>query len=169
MNSSGDLLFWMLLGLAILAGLAVVGRLAGPRPKILRKPFLTDNEKRVLALLEAALPTHRIMAQVAMGALLRAGDSDRRRAQATRNRFDRKIVDFVVVTRDTAEVVAIVELDDRTHRAEKDKSRDAMTIAAGYRTIRIPSRPQPNAQSVAAAVADLRSLAPAPSAARAAR
>jgi very-short-patch-repair endonuclease len=57
------------------------------------------------------------------------------------------------VTRDNAEVIALVELDDRTHRASKDAARDAMTAAAGYQTIRIPSKPQPTAEIVSAAVA----------------
>jgi very-short-patch-repair endonuclease len=106
--------------------------------------------------LEAALPHHRIMAQVAMGALLRADEVDRRRAHSTRNRFSQKIVDFVIVTRDTAEVVALVELDDRRHSTAKDAKRDAMTAAAGYRTIRIPSRSQPSAESVRKAVDERR-------------
>ena len=145
----------VLLGLAILAVVAVFSHLAGPRPKFAKKRFLTDAEARLLTLLETALPSHRIMAQVAMGALLRAGEPDRRRTQSTRNRFAQKIVDFVVVTRDTAEVVAIIELDDRTHKAAKDRSRDAMTEAAGYRTIRIPSRPQPTAATLSVILADL--------------
>jgi hypothetical protein len=147
----------LLLGALVLVALLLKG--FGPKPLYVRRRFLTDNEARVLALLEMALPRHRIMAQVAMGALIKAGETDLRRAQGTRNRFAQKIVDFAVVTRDDyAEVIAIVELDDRTHNSSRDRKRDAMTLAAGYRTIRIPSRPRPSAESVCAAVADLRQL-----------
>jgi very-short-patch-repair endonuclease len=109
----------------------------------------------VLGYLEAALPQHRVMAQVAMGALLEAAETDRKRAHGTRNRFAQKIVDFVVVSRDTAEVLALVELDDRTHRAARDAKRDAMTASAGYSTIRILSRPRPSPESVRSSVAHL--------------
>ena len=121
--------------------------------KFSKKRFLAESEARVLTLLEAALPQHRIMAQVAMGALLNAAGADGKRARATRNRFAQKIVDFTVVTRDTTEVIALVELDDRTHRASKDAARDTMPAAVGYQTIRIPGKPQPTAEIVSAAVA----------------
>lgn len=138
------------------AALAVLARLAKlSAPTIARKAFLTENEKCVLGFLEAALPDHRVMAQVAMGALLTTTESDRSKASSARNRFSQKIVDYAIVTRDTAEVVALVELDDRTHRVVKDVERDAMTAAAGYCTIRIPGRPRPTAQSVREAVAHL--------------
>lgn len=153
---AADLAGLLLLAFLLVVVLVVLSRLVGPpAPRFARKRFLTEAEARVLGFLEAALPDYRIMAQVAMGALLAPGETDRRRAHATRNRFVQKIVDFAVVTRDTAEVVALVELDDRTHSAAKDAKRDTMTAAAGYRTIRIPSRPRPTAESVREAVADL--------------
>ncbi len=145
-------------GVAIVAliVLAVFAATAGAKaPRFARKRFLTEAETRVLGFLEAALPHHRIMAQVSMGALLKADEADRRRAHATRNRFSQKIVDFAIVTRDTAEVVALVEFDDSSHSAAKDAKRDAMTAAAGYHTIRIPSQPRPSAESVRMAVEGL--------------
>ena len=117
-------------------------------PQFARKRFLTAREARVLPMLEAALPRHRIMAQVAMGALLQAAEASSWQAKFTRYRFAQKIVDFVIVSRRTGEVLAIVELDDYTHDFFKDMKRDAMTFAAGYRTIRIPSHPHPTFASV---------------------
>lgn len=147
---------WLIWAIGIITVLAVVSTLSRTThriPAVIRKRFLTENEARVLKLLETALPNHRVMAQVAMGALLKPKGGGGKSTQATRNRFAQKIVDFVVVTRDTAEVVVLVELDDRTHRPAKDAGRDAMTSSAGYRTIRIPSRPRPTMESVRAAVA----------------
>lgn len=155
MNNTTNVIPLLLLALGVLALIAVAARHARPRPQFLKKQFLTEHEARVLQLLEAALPGHRVMAQVAMGALLRAGESDRGKAHSTRNRFNQKIVDFVIVTRDTAEVVGLIELDDRTHRPHRDAKRDSMTAAAGYRTIRIPSRPRATAASISEAVAEL--------------
>lgn len=150
-------LFWIaVLIVAVVALAALAG--AKPKPHFVRKPFLTPNEARVLTLLEPALPQHRVMAQVAMGALLKAGETERRQANATRNRFSQKIVDYAVVARDTAEVLGLVELDDRTHNSAKDARRDEMTAAAGYRTIRLSSKPSPTAERVRAAMAEL--LAP---------
>ena len=110
-------------------------------------------------MLEAALPRHRIMAQVAMGALLQAAEASSWQAKFTRYRFAQKIVDFVIVSRRTGEVLAIVELDDYTHDFFKDMKRDAMTSAAGYRTIRIPSHPRPTFASVREAVAEFTAAA----------
>lgn len=54
-----------------------------------------------------------------------------------RNRFSQKIVDFVIEDRATGGILALVELDDRSHDALRDRQRDAMTASAGYRTIRL--------------------------------
>lgn len=153
-----SMLFWIAVLILAVAALAALAARAKSKSRFVRKPFLTPNEARVLTLLEQALPQHRVMAQVAMGALLKAGETERKQAHATRNRFSQKIVDFAVVTRDTAEVLGLIELDDRTHNSPKDARRDAMTAAAGYRTIRLPSKPSPTAESVRAAMAEL--LAP---------
>ncbi len=147
--------FLMLVLIVVLIPLFKVRRAS---PRFRKRRLLTDSEARVLNFLEIALPAHRIFAQVSMGALLEAAEADRKLARSTRNRFAQKIVDFVVVSRSTFDVVAIVELDDRTHRADRDARRDAMTAAAGYVTIRIPSRPQPTSASVRDAVAKIDSL-----------
>lgn len=128
-------------------------------PQFARKRFLSPTESRVLPMLEAALPQYRIMAQVAMGALLQAAEASSWQAKFTRYRFAQKIVDFVIVSRKTGEVLAIVELDDDTHDFFKDMKRDAMTAAAGYRTIRISGRPYPTFANVRDAVAELTAAA----------
>lgn len=155
MDPVAYLLEWLPLIFIVAVVLALLSRIAGPSPRFIRKRFLTEAETRVLGFLEAALPQHRVMAQVAMGSLLKAGETNRRRALATRNRFSGKIVDFAIVTRDTAEIIALVELDDSSHSLLKDAKRDAMTAAAGYQTIRIAGRPRPSLQSVREAVAVL--------------
>jgi very-short-patch-repair endonuclease len=66
-----------------------------------------------------------------------------------RGRFAQKVVDFVILD-DALEVVALVELDDRTHRLEKDAARDAMTAAAGYVTLRYRSREKPEPKAIRA-------------------
>ncbi|WP_232474347.1 hypothetical protein [Sphingomonas sp. MA1305] len=71
-----------------------LGRVA---PGPVAKPLLTDREAAMLLVLEELLPTARIHAQVAMGALLRAPPAPGRRTLSSdRNYFSQKIVDFVI-------------------------------------------------------------------------
>lgn len=113
------------------------------------KPLMTSNEREFIRRLERALPDHRIHSQVSMGALIRPsfpeGSTKRSRSihRSTRNRYSQKIVDFVVEDRSSGQVVALIELDDRSHDAGRDQRRDAITHAAGYRTIRWQSRNRP--------------------------
>ncbi len=125
------------------------------RIRLVAKPLMTPAEREILVHLEQAAPSCRVHAQVAMGALMRPerglGRGDRAH---WRNRFSQKIVDFVLEDRDDGQVVALVELDDRTHEAGRDRARDEMTAACGYLTTRIPCSPRPTAESVAARLAE---------------
>jgi len=149
---AGHPLAWsagLLLALA-LVWLVLARRRPAPSFRVVKRAFLTENEKEFLQRLEAAFPEHRIMAQVSMGALM-APDVPGGTAQylSIRGRFAQKVVDYVVLD-DALEVVALVELDDRTHRLEKDAVRDAMTAAAGYVTLRYLSREKPASQDIRA-------------------
>jgi hypothetical protein len=142
----------------LLAGIALILLLAarrGPGFRVAKRAFLTENEKEFLVRLEEAFPEHRVMAQVSMGALMapdvRGGGSE---YLSIRARFAQKVVDYVVLD-DALEVIALVELDDRTHRVEKDAERDAMTAAAGYVTLRYRSREKPPPQAIRAELATL--------------
>ncbi len=145
--------------LAALAGAALLsGRRRGRVPDVAMRRFLTGNEAEFLGRLERALPEVRVHCQVAMGALLvpriPEGGGRRRRAAfaAVRASFDRKVVDYVLQDRRSGLVLAVVELDDRTHVAERDRRRDAMMRRAGYRTIRWDSRRKPGADRIREAV-----------------
>lgn len=78
-----------------------------------------------------------VFPQVAMGAVLEVKNSvEKNQRRAVRNRFDRKIMDFVIVDAET-NVLLIIELDDSTHDSARDKARDRITESAGYPTMRI--------------------------------
>ncbi len=47
-------------------------------------------------------------------------------------------------------IVALIELDDRTHVACADRQRDELTAAAGYKTIRVQSKQKPTEAEIAA-------------------
>ena len=101
-----------------------------------KKRLLTQREEAMYNRLRMALPEKEILAQVAFGALVTA------RTRQVRNTFDRKIADFVVCEK-SMQVIAIVELDDASHKskAEQDKARDALLEGCGYQVVRYKNIP----------------------------
>ena len=132
------------IGLLVLAALAVFlvllasnRRGIGDLP-VRTSPLMTKRERIVCEMIERAVPTARVHPQVSMGAILRPkAGLDRSRSTSVRNRFSSKREDFVLEYRVSGEIIAIVELDDRTHSRAADKQRDRMTARAGYLTIRL--------------------------------
>ena len=149
----------------LIVGLAFAGKISGGRTlPVVPRRLMTPRERDVLLLIEAAVPHCRVHAQVAMGGLIdcRKGLTSKQRT-SVRNRFDRKRIDFVLEERSSGDVLALVELDDRTHNKLKDQARDEITRAAGYRTIRLHAGKRLDQASVRDAIqADLsREFAPA--------
>lgn len=107
----------------------------GTLPVAARRP-LTAFEEQMYAAVAAALPECVVLAQVAFSALITTED------RALRNRFDRKVADFVICSRQMTPF-AIIELDDRSHlgRQAADAQRDAIMLSAGYHTLRYPGIP----------------------------
>jgi hypothetical protein len=137
------------LGALLVLTVATVS-LRGGKPwlqRIQRRPLMTENEKCFFRTLQRALPGYHVFPQVSFAALLT--DNGGRKRMAVRARFDRKIADFVVCDRETCDIVALVELDDRTHSAAKDRYRDELTKAAGYKTIRFQSKKKPTESEIA--------------------
>ncbi len=87
-----------------------------------------------------------------MGALLDPAvpRSDAKAYFRLRGMFSQKIVDFVAQRRSDAGIVAIIELDDRTHRSDKDAKRDEMLQSAGYRIVRWQSKTKPDTFAIRA-------------------
>jgi hypothetical protein len=138
----------------LLAATAVFLFLRHRRPgiaRLRRKPLLTANEVEFFHRLQRALPGFHVFPQVSFAAFLTDDGTLSRKAQwAIRATFDRKIADFVICDRQTLKVVAIVELDDRTHSAQADRQRDAITKVVGYHTIRYQSRQKPSQAEIEA-------------------
>lgn len=132
------------IGLLALAALAVFlfllasnRRGIGDLP-VRASPLMTKRERIVCEMIERAVPTARVHAQVSMGAILRPkAGLDRSRSTSVRNRFSSKRVDFVLEDRASGEIIAIIELDDHTHNRSADRQRDRITACAGYITIRL--------------------------------
>ena len=125
---------------------------AGTRTAFKRKTFLTSNELEFLGRLEASTPELRFHAQVSMGALLDpvASRKDGKEYFRARGMFSQKIVDFVAQRKADGSIVAVIELDDRTHDSDRDGRRDAMLSSAGYKVVRWKSKSKPDADAIRA-------------------
>ena len=132
----------MYLGGAVVA-IALVAAALIPKGKgrskkgvFVKKRLATANEQPMYWRLVACFPELAVLTQVSFGALLQA------KGGASRYSFAQKIADFVLIDR-SFEVIAIIELDDSSHNGKEDKdaSRDAMLIEAGYRVLRYGKTP----------------------------
>jgi hypothetical protein len=119
--------------------------------RIKPKSLLTANETEFFHRLQRALNGYHVFPQVAFGAVLTDDGQLASKARwSVRAKFDRKIVDFVICERGSLKIVALIELDDRTHSASADRERDAITKAAGYQTFRFQSKQKPSEAEIAA-------------------
>jgi hypothetical protein len=136
------------LSLMVLAVFRWAAMKPGLRPYLPRQ-MLTANELEFWDRLNAAVPELIVLPQVAMSALVdtRRGLTPKERT-AARNRFAQKRCDFVVAGPPRLEVLVLIELDDRTHEPRRDERRDAITAAAGYRTLRYRSKAKPSVQQL---------------------
>lgn len=121
---------------------------------LVKKRLLTPNEREFYGRLQAATKGLSVnwQYQVSMGALMDLKgvieSQDPGSYWMLRNQFANKIVDFVMVDKRTNEVLALIELDDMMHDAQKDAQRDALTASAGYKTIRWHSRNKPSVEEI---------------------
>lgn len=138
--------------LVLLMGLALRrARKSGPDPAYKRRDLMSENELEFFGRLVVALPEHYIFPQVAMTALLEPAGTDRKRAHSDRLRIAQQRIDYVVCNR-RCEVVAVVELDDKTHSRAKDQVRDGRLEQGGFRTVRFQSRQKPSPAAIRAVV-----------------
>lgn len=112
------------------------------------KRLLTQNETEFFQRLRSALPDFYIFPQVAFRAIVRPAARSNTRAYTRQlAKIGSKHCDFLICN-PQLEVLAIVELDDRTHVASKDAVRDALTAQVGYTTIRYESRIRPSVAEI---------------------
>lgn len=104
------------------------------KPLDIRKSYLmTNHEKTMFGELRQSVPECNIFVQVSFSAILWSP------SQATRNKYNRKIIDFVI-TDQNFNILAVIELDDKSHdtqeQQEKDQERDNILKTAGYKVLR---------------------------------
>lgn len=167
MSTTSNLIFLLsVVGVGAIGISLLKAKLSGQRAsgtKFKQKTLLTPNELEFLGRLETAAPELRFFPQVAMGALLEPAvtRSDGKAYYRLRGMFSQKIVDFVAQRRSDGAIVAIIELDDRTHDSGKDANRDEMLQSAGYSIVRWKSKRKPNAAEIRAALFPVAAAAPA--------
>jgi hypothetical protein len=111
------------------------------------KNLMTGNEAEFFGRLVAALPDHYVFPQVAMSAILQASSNNSKQAHSDFLRIAMHRVDYLVCDTQCA-IIAVVELDDRTHSAAKDALRDSRLEQAGIRTVRVQSKNKPNKEEL---------------------
>ncbi len=133
-----EMLFVLLLAVVLTVVGAVLkgGRRGRASGQIRARKLLTEREQPMYFRLRQAFPDDVVLSQVAFSALLTAKD------MPTRAKFNRKVADFVVATK-AFEVLAVIELDDGSHRDREvqDSKRDALLERAGYRVLRFKQVP----------------------------
>lgn len=110
--------------------------------------LMSENEIEFFERLVKALPEYYIFPQVSLGAILKEIGMDAKTRQRLRNTFSQKRADFVVYKDKT--IIAIVELDDRTHDTQNDAKRDKMLCEAGYEVMRYESKAKPSIDDISA-------------------
>lgn len=120
-----------------------------PKDHFAPKRLLTKNEEEFFRRLRQGLPDFYIFPQVAFRAIVRPDARSNTKAYTRQlAKIGTKHCDFLICN-ERLDVVAIVELDDRTHIAEKDRIRDALTAEAGYLTVRYESKIKPTIAEIA--------------------
>lgn len=141
----------LILLLAIALAVALISAITGGKNKEInykQADLMTANEKEFFERLIKALPEYYVFPQISLGALLRPTVS-RSSPEWIRhfNAISSQRADFAIYTREL-QLVALIELDDKTHKASKDRARDRRTASAGISTLRYESKAKPEPESI---------------------
>ena len=116
--------------------LTLLHKIFSPKQQYFAKRPITHFEQKMFARLNLAFPQYHVLAQVAFSALITSQNYQ------IRNKFNRKVTDFVILNHDM-DVIAIIELDDPSHhhKQQEDAQRDEMFQQAGYKVLRYVNIP----------------------------
>lgn len=105
-----------------------------------KSPFLRQDEVQLYERLSAALKDAHVFPQVAMSAFVQ----HKGKAQAARNLFAQKYVDYLVCERKSMRPLYVVELDGASHNSASARRRDAqkndVLASAGIPIVRYVSK-----------------------------
>jgi hypothetical protein len=110
------------------------------------RSLLTERERSLYQNLLSLYPDHRIFVQVALSQMIDV-DRNHPESESIRARYKQLVADFVLCRSDLS-VVAVIELDDRSHdrgdRQRADARKNKALTDAGIRLIRIPAGALPS-------------------------
>ncbi len=128
-------------------GPVVVDSPADEQWPVAARSLLTKRERELYERLLGLFPDHRLFIQVALSQLIDVPETHPDR-MSIRNRFSQLVADFVLCRSDLS-IVAVIELDDRSHRRPDRQAADGrknkVLADAGLRLIRIPEGTVPSA------------------------
>ena len=111
-----------------------------------RSPLFTEAERSFLGVLDQAFSDrYRIFGKVRVADILTPSKGlDRKTWQITFNKIAAKHFDYVLCTKDSLEVIAVIELDDKSHNSKSAHARDSFLesacMSAGLKLIRFPAQ-----------------------------
>ena len=115
------------------------------KPRLL----MTNNELEFFHRIRRAALDGYVFPQVAMSGLIEPVSAGNEPYQTSFRRISQKRVDYVVFDV-TMKLLAVIELDDRTHDSNKDAVRDAQFMSAGIPTLRYESKNKPTESKIQA-------------------
>ena len=129
-------IFALIVAISIIGGYRRSRATSAPWPFYLKR-LLTQPEQVLYHRLVKALPNHIVLAQVQVSRVL--GVKKGSRVHEWNNRINRLSYDFVICDK-AATVIAVIELDDKSHESERRRSTDAKknkaTIDAKLKLVR---------------------------------
>lgn len=124
-------------------------------PPYFGKAPLTPAERELYARLREAVPECVVLAQVALSSLV--GVREQGNWRQWFNRISQKSVDFVLCLPHDFTVVAVIELDDRTHgrsdRQRADAAKDDALKVAGHPVLRFKCSDVPSVEKIRTIIA----------------
>lgn len=137
----------LLVAIIVIIGFIFKNKAPSKKKMYKASPLMTDNEFEFFNRLIQALPDYYIFPQVSFGAILDSIGETAQEKQRIRFTFSQKRADYVIYN-NYKQIVAIVELDDRTHNVQNDAKRDAMLNEAGYKVLRFQSKQKPSISEI---------------------
>jgi hypothetical protein len=111
---------YIFIGLFVVLALFIIIKRAGKMPYVACDALLTKSELHFYRALKLAIPpnTH-ICMKVRMGDIITCSDSQWKAGWGPR--VSAKHIDFVLINSTTTEIIVAIELDDSTHRTNRDR------------------------------------------------
>jgi hypothetical protein len=118
------------------------------------RSLLSERESEFYHNLIALYPNHQIFVQVALSQLINV-DRNHPECDSIRARYKQLVADFVLCGRDLS-VIAVIELDDRSHeradRQDADARKNKALADAGIRLVRVPAGTLPSEDALRALI-----------------